>query len=401
MGLFSSIGNFIGDLFGGGGGSNAVSSVINAATPTLNDPGLVSNLFTSSLNPSSWGNLLSSAGSALGGAATSALSNTDWLKSLGGNVVEPLVVPPPTAGAGSGSLVPQDWLNIAGVAAPSILGNLLQSPQPNFSPDQPQQPGQQQQPQQQPGQQQPAQRPATQTQAAAGGGNPITNILQGAGSNLPGLIAALPSLASFFQKDDPYGAESQLGAMAKDIHGRYNSVMDTATANQQGMINSQALRGIDRKLQQQEASIRQTYHQMGMSGSTMETQDLNNARMAAQDEVFQAGQEMASTGLSTAASLAGLESQDYQAMLVGEIERDKAFQEALSKIAAAAVTPASTTQINTGGGQSGTTSNPINWGSLGSLLPAGDPLESVINGITPQTNVPDLIPNIGVLPSFG
>lgn len=162
----------------------------------------------------------------------------------------------------------------------------------------------------------------------AGGGNPLGGLLTAGG--LAGLVGSL------FTNNGLGPAADALNAKAKNQEDLVNNqILPTALANQQGYINGQALRSIDQQLQRSEASMRQRYAEMGMSGSTMEAQDLAGLREQAQTQSFNEAQQMAATGLSTAASLSGQDAQIYQQLMQEQVAQDAALQDAMARVAAA------------------------------------------------------------------
>lgn len=89
---------------------------------------------------------------------------------------------------------------------------------------------------------------------------------------------------------------------------------------------------IDQQTQQQQAAIRQRYAQMGLSGSTMEQQDLAAVARQAQSQGLQVGAQMAQT------ALAGLQIPNsiYTQQLATAQAQDKALADSISRFAAAA-----------------------------------------------------------------
>ena len=112
-------------------------------------------------------------------------------------------------------------------------------------------------------------------------------------------------------------------------------IMPTALANQQGNVNGQVLTSVNDQLQKSEAAMRQRYAQMGMSGSTMEEQDLAGLRSNAEDQVFTIGQQMATTGLQTAASLTGQDAGIYNEIMQAQVQQDEELSKAIAAFAGA------------------------------------------------------------------
>lgn len=168
------------------------------------------------------------------------------------------------------------------------------------------------------------------------GTTPGTGVL-GTGITLPQLLSGLGLGGSLLQGNKlPPGAD-QLQKLADSNQQLVNNqLMPTALANQQGNINGQALSAIDRRLQKSEAGMREKYAAMGMTGSTMEQEDLAGLRANAQDQVFAEGQQMATTGLQTAATLTGQDATIYNELMQAQVQQDEELSKAIAAFAGAA-----------------------------------------------------------------
>lgn len=372
----SNLGSSIGDWFGGGGTSGALGLGSLGSDAQGIDWGAAAQDATSGgLNfGAGLGSALS--GLDLGSFAPSAVSGV--LGGLGNGAGVP-------AGAGAspaGGLSGAQLGGAAGLAGKALAGGGGGA--------------QQVAPQQQ--QQQPATLPA---QAGGGGssGGPggLGSLLSGAGNfveNNPGTVLAglMPLLSNYFKPSLPPQAQA-LQKQADDQMALVNNqLMPTALANQQGQINGQALNTIDASLQRQKAAMRKAYADMGMSGSTMEAQDLASLDQNAAQQVFATGQQMATTGLSTAASLSGQAGGWYNEVMQTQIQQDADLENAIAQVAAAAVSPrGNTTNVNTGGGQTGSGAGAVN--NLAGLVTGNsaggyDPLSGLLtSGPTPASPI--------------
>lgn len=123
--------------------------------------------------------------------------------------------------------------------------------------------------------------------------------------------------------------------LAGDLGNRGSHLLDTSLANQQGHLDATALNAIERRSRQAEAGVRQNYAQMGMSGSSMEAQDLAGVQERATQETFDIGQNMAISGLQTAAQLIGDQSNIYSQLMQAQIAQDEELSRAIMDFAAA------------------------------------------------------------------
>lgn len=113
-------------------------------------------------------------------------------------------------------------------------------------------------------------------------------------------------------------------------------------AEQQGKLPAGAQALIDQQLKAKQAAIRQNYAQMGLSGSSAERQDLDNAQQEALALQFQQGQQMAQTGLSEISSETGLQSNLLNEILNTQVQRGTQMGDALAALAGVGVRPQTT-----------------------------------------------------------
>lgn len=108
-----------------------------------------------------------------------------------------------------------------------------------------------------------------------------------------------------------------------------------AEAGFQGKIGGNAMNSIQRMVRKAQAAIRQRYAGMGMTGTTAERDDLNDAVEAGVEQQFEIGQKMAATGLNAIAALTGQSAQAYLALMNAQTAKDTALGNALANFAGA------------------------------------------------------------------
>ena len=379
----SNIGSSIGDWFGGGGTSGALGLGSLGSDASSIDWGAAAQDATSGgLNfGAGLGSALS--GLDLGSFSPSAVSSVIGSTGIGGSPT-PASAVPTSAGISASQLG-----GAATLGAKALAGG-----------------GQQQPVQQQPQQQQtPATLPAQIASGLTGGGSGnsggLGGLINGAlGGNLGSiatLVGAVPGLASLFEKPSLGPQADQLQKQADQQQALVNNqLMPTALANQQGQINGEALSTINSSLQRQKAAMRDAYARMGMSGSTMEAQDLAGLDQQAAQQVFATGQQMATTGLQTAASLSNQDTGIYQTLMDQQLQLDKEYRDALAEFAAAAVAPSNNTTVNNNTGGGGQAAGPgvvggnaaSNGFQVGPSAGGIDPLTGLLTSIpTPATPI--------------
>jgi len=92
-----------------------------------------------------------------------------------------------------------------------------------------------------------------------------------------------------------------LGDLAADAGDQAKLLTRGANEAMEGRLPGGATLSIDAALRSAQAAIRSRYASLGLSGSTMEGQDLVDAERRALASTFQIGQQMAQTGLNAAA----------------------------------------------------------------------------------------------------
>src|SRR5882672_3009568 len=131
------------------------------------------------------------------------------------------------------------------------------------------------------------------------------------------------------------------------------SAADTSTANaataqaqaqplinalSTGQLPAGAEASVDQAVKSNQAQIRSQFAGMGLAGSSMETEALNNATLQGQQQKFQIATNMAQTGISLANlanSDTALGAQIYQQLASAELSNDKDMQDAIVQFAQA------------------------------------------------------------------
>ncbi len=126
-----------------------------------------------------------------------------------------------------------------------------------------------------------------------------------------------------------------LKQIAEDSGNLAKRLGNIADAGFQGNIGGKGLNSIARMVRKAQAAIRQRYASMGMTGSTAETDDLNDAVEAGVQQQFEIGQKMAATGLNAIAALTGQSAQAYLALLNAQTAKNTALGNALANFAGA------------------------------------------------------------------
>lgn len=175
--------------------------------------------------------------------------------------------------------------------------------------------------------------------AAAGTGNLLQNLF-GTGSGIGGSGLTLPQLLAL--GGGGAGLISQLtqgGAANMPNYGQFNALAQEAMGNtgmanalRTGQLPPGAEQMAEAGLADSEAGIRARYAAMGLSGSTMEGQDLARAQMNTEAQKYQMAQSAASYGLQNMQLADTIYGQiaDYQ------LQQDKQLQDALAAFASAA-----------------------------------------------------------------
>ena len=178
--------------------------------------------------------------------------------------------------------------------------------------------------------------------AMLGLGGGAAGLLKGGLSLLPaGLMAA--QLLSGQKDGNKAGQQNQqqqqdtlgnIGQLAGQNSGLSKFLSDKAMANLGGNIGGPAMSAIQRAVRASQARIRSRYHQMGMSGSTAEGQDLQAAELQGVETQFKVAQDMATQGLASVAQLTGQSMNAYTQILNAQMMQGTALGNAAASFAA-------------------------------------------------------------------
>lgn len=154
------------------------------------------------------------------------------------------------------------------------------------------------------------------------------------------LVAAglvVPALAGASGDNGTGSAADGLNKVAQGNLDLAHRLTGIASAGFAGQIGGAGLNYIRRMVEKAQASIRQRYANMGMSGSSAEMEDLNAAAQEGVDLQFKIGHEMATAGLNAIAGLTGQSAQAYLALLNAGTAKETALGQALANFAAAVI----------------------------------------------------------------
>lgn len=175
---------------------------------------------------------------------------------------------------------------------------------------------------------------------AAGGGGALSELLAGnfggAAGDVGSWLASHPSLAmsaigpiaSLLSPTPKVPGMDALGRSAKDLE-RFGS--SAITAESTGNLPPGAETFVENSLKDEEARIRGTYASLGLSGSTMEAQDLAAASERAAANRFQIASQVTSQGIT---ALGGASS-DFATLAQLQLAQDQRLQEAISSFSSA------------------------------------------------------------------
>lgn len=191
-------------------------------------------------------------------------------------------------------------------------------------------------------------KPDTAPDAAAappGEKNGFTDFLKAnKGLLLPGAALAASALkgkSTPAPENTPSGSNltniaSGLNTNAANINATANSLIPSVTT---GVLPPGADAMVNDALRGAQSSIRSKYASMGLSGSTMEAQELSSAAQSAASQRFQMANTLTNTGLNAA----GISSNEmnssariYEAIMREQLAQDSALQNALANFAASA-----------------------------------------------------------------
>ena len=111
-----------------------------------------------------------------------------------------------------------------------------------------------------------------------------------------------------------------------------------------GPLPAGAQSAINQGVQSAQAAIRSKYASMGLSGSPMEQDELNQAQETAIQQQFQVAQQMAGVG----AQITGLDISTYNDIINAKLTQDKELQDAIASFAGAAAGGGVNVRIPTG-----------------------------------------------------
>lgn len=131
------------------------------------------------------------------------------------------------------------------------------------------------------------------------------------------------------------GLQDQVQQQAGQSQALANTLNNKAMAGLSGDIGGKGMSYISRMVRNAQAAIRQKYAAMGMSGSTAEQSDLNEAVQKGVDEQFKIGQQQATAGLQAAAMLSGQSAQAYLALLNAATQKGTALGNSLANFTGA------------------------------------------------------------------
>jgi hypothetical protein len=166
--------------------------------------------------------------------------------------------------------------------------------------------------------------PALGATSAAGGGG-IMDMLQ---KNPQMLLAAAGLGASALMGNQPVAAQDSLNTAASNLNGTAGLVNSLST----GQLPPGAAQQVSQFLNDKIAGIQSKYAGMGLSGSTMEQQDIASAQAQAAAMTFSLAQQATQTGLQAA----GLQDQIYSQLANIQLSQDQSLQNALASFASAA-----------------------------------------------------------------
>lgn len=185
--------------------------------------------------------------------------------------------------------------------------------------------------------------PALSTAAAApvgsSGGGDIMSRLFGNGNPKDGgglLQTLLPAVGigySAWRSNQPVEGIETLRDVANEARGQSQMMTRSANEAMQGNLPGGAQQSIDAALRSAEATVRSRYAGLGLTGSTMEAQDLADLQRRAVAQRFEIGRGLAQTGLSAAAGQGQLAGSLYEKILEAETQQGTAFGDALAEFA--------------------------------------------------------------------
>jgi hypothetical protein len=145
-------------------------------------------------------------------------------------------------------------------------------------------------------------------------------------SNPQMLLAAAPLALQLFGGQGAYPAEKTLTTQATNLGTEGQALAGYINS---GTLPPGAQANVDAGTKAAEAKIRSAAARTGTSGSTMEAQQLGEARQEAAGQEFLLANSLLKTGISASGQAATIDS----AVLKAEMQRDQQFSTALSSFA--------------------------------------------------------------------
>ncbi len=170
------------------------------------------------------------------------------------------------------------------------------------------------------------------TGVAPAQGGFLSRILGQGGRNI--LPIGMLINSAIHANDEPAGV-AQLRALADNAAGQGALLTRTGTEALNGNLPGPAMSAIQQALRASQAGVRSNYAGLGLTGSSMEQQDLNAASERALAQRFSIGQQMAQTGLNAATNNNYQAAQLYSQIMNALTSRDTQFGNALARFAGA------------------------------------------------------------------
>lgn len=171
-------------------------------------------------------------------------------------------------------------------------------------------------------------RQAAGVESASSGGGAIAPGFESFLKNNTGLLSAAGLGAQALMGDRESAAERNLRDSANRARGYANTFIEAGTSGQlpQGLSE-----GIMQGYEAAKAAIRNKYANLGLAGSTMEVQELNNLERNLASQKFDASMNLANTGFQAA----GVADATYRALLQNEINNDNQLMDAIARLSGA------------------------------------------------------------------
>lgn len=166
--------------------------------------------------------------------------------------------------------------------------------------------------------------PGSSLSAGLGTSGGISDFLE---KNQKWLVPAALGGAALLQGQQSIPNQDQLAGLAGQAQGAAGLISSLQT----GQLPPGAEQMVQTSLNDAVTGIQSRYASMGLSGSTMEQQDIAAAQQRSQAQRFQLAQQTTQTGLSAA----GLSDQIYAQIAQLQLSQDQGLQQALADFAAA------------------------------------------------------------------